>query len=74
MSTLGVVGVTDPFQQEALAEAEADLAAGIAHIDTMLGGWLDRIAADGTITYGDRMEFRRNQARPCSACCSRSTS
>ena len=63
VSVLGVVGTTDPFQQEALAEAEADLAAGVAHIDTMLGTWLDRIADGGTISRGDRLEFRRNQVR-----------
>lgn len=63
VSTLGVVGVTDPFQQEALAEAEADLAAGIAHVDVMLGAWLERIAAGETITRSDRLEFRRNQVR-----------
>lgn len=63
ISALGVVGKTDPFQQEALAEAEADLAAGIVHIDQMLGVWLDRIAAGEQITNGDRLEFRRNQVR-----------
>ena len=32
-SAMGVVGKTDPFQQEALAEVEADLAAGITHVE-----------------------------------------
>lgn len=63
MSALGVVGKTDPFQQEALAEAEADLAAGIVHIDQMLCAWLDRIADGDRITSSDRLEFRRNQVR-----------
>lgn len=63
VSTLGVVGVTDPFQQLALAEAESDLAAGIAHIDAMLGAWMERIAAGDPITGADRLEFRRNQVR-----------
>lgn len=31
-----VVGKTDPFQQEALAEAEADLPAGAVHVDAMV--------------------------------------
>ena len=63
VSTLGVVGKVDPFQQEALAEAEADLAAGIVHVDAMLGAWLDRIGAGESITQSDRLEFRRNQVR-----------
>ena len=41
ISALGVVGKTDPFQQEAEAEAESDLAAGIVHLDHMFGTWLD---------------------------------
>lgn len=63
VSALGVVGKTDPFQLEALAEAEADLAAGIAHIDAMLGGWIERVAAGDPITRSDRLVFRRNQVR-----------
>lgn len=63
VSALGVVGKTDPFQQEALAEAEADLAAGIVHVDAMIGDWLGRIEAGERITSSDRLEFRRNQVR-----------
>jgi 3-hydroxy-9,10-secoandrosta-1,3,5(10)-triene-9,17-dione monooxygenase len=63
VSTLGVVGTTDPFQQEALAEAEADLAAGICHVDAMFGAWLARIDAGEQLTASDRLEFRRNQVR-----------
>jgi alkylation response protein AidB-like acyl-CoA dehydrogenase len=63
VSASGVVGKSDPFQQEALAEAEADLAAGIVHVDAMLGVWLDRIAKGETITRSDRLAFRRNQVR-----------
>jgi alkylation response protein AidB-like acyl-CoA dehydrogenase len=63
VSAVGVVGKTDPFQQQALAEAEADLAAGIVHVDAMLGDWLERIAAGETIERSDRLEFRRNQVR-----------
>lgn len=63
VSTLGVVGTTDPFQQEALAEAEADLEAGIVHVDHMLGQWIARVEAGETITQADRLLFRRNQVR-----------
>lgn len=63
VSVLGVVGRTDPFQQEALAEAEADVSAGIVHLDAMFAGWLDRVAGGDTLTRIDRLEFRRNQVR-----------
>ncbi|HEX2784824.1 MAG TPA: hypothetical protein VHN36_14665, partial [Ilumatobacteraceae bacterium] len=63
ISTLGVVGKTDPFQQEALAEAESDLAAGIVHVDTMINAWLERVREGDRITITDRLEFRRNQVR-----------
>ena len=63
VSAMGVVGATDPFQQQALAEAEADLAAGVTHVDAMIGEWLDRIARGEAITPSDRLEFRRNQTR-----------
>lgn len=63
VSTLGVVGTTDPFQQEALAEVEADLEAGIVHVDHMLGEWIARVEAGDTITQADRLLFRRNQVR-----------
>lgn len=62
-SAMGVVGKTDPFQQEALAEVEADLAAGITHVDVMVNTWLDQLAAGNPITTSQRLEFRRNQVR-----------
>ncbi len=62
-SVMGVVGKTDPFQQEALAEVEADLAAGITHVDAMLSGWLDQLGQGNPISRGQRLEFRRNQVR-----------
>lgn len=63
ISALGVVGKNDPFQQEALAEAEADLAAGIVHIDVMMGDWIERAKRGEKFTNSDRLLFRRNQAR-----------
>lgn len=63
VSAMGVRGATDPFQQEALAEVEADWAAAVVHIDHMLGAWM-ALAADGhAFTTGERLEFRRNQVR-----------
>jgi alkylation response protein AidB-like acyl-CoA dehydrogenase len=63
VSALGIVGTQDPFQQQALAEAEADLDAGIVHLDVMVDRWLAEIAAGGTISPLQRLEFRRNQSR-----------
>ncbi len=66
VSAAGVVGKTDPYQQEALAEVESDLAAGIAHIDLMLVQWLHQlqnIPHAEPITKTQRLEFRRNQVR-----------
>ena len=71
VSATGVVGRTDPFQQESLAEAEADVAAGIVHVDTMIARWMEQIRQgeqEGEqkgepITSAERLEFRRNQVR-----------
>ncbi len=63
VSAAGVVGKTDPYQQEALAEVEADLAAGITHVDAMMDNWLRQLARGNPITPGQRLEFRRNQVR-----------
>lgn len=63
VSALGVQGTTDPFQQEALAEAEADWAAAVVHIDHMLGTWMQRVTDGDVLDTSDRLEFRRNQVR-----------
>lgn len=63
ISALGVVGKNDPFQQAALAEAEADHAAAVVHIDHMLGEWLERVGNGDVLNVTDRLEFRRNQVR-----------
>ncbi len=63
ISVSGVVGKTDPYQQEALAEAEADLAAGIAHVDVMISEWMEQVAKGNPISKSQRLEFRRNQVR-----------
>ena len=63
VSAAGIVGLADPFQQEALGEAEADLAAGIAHVDQMINEWLTQIELGNPVSKGQRLEFRRNQVR-----------
>jgi alkylation response protein AidB-like acyl-CoA dehydrogenase len=63
VSTGGVVGKADPYQVEALAEAEADLAAGISHVDAMIAAWMSQLEAGDDITRAQRLEFRRNQVR-----------
>lgn len=63
VSASGVAGVTDPYQQEALAEVEADLDAGITHIDAMMLAWVDQLARGEPITKSQRLLFRRNQVR-----------
>ena len=63
VSAAGVVGLADPFQQEALSEAEADVAAGIAHVDAMISAWMQQLEQGKPITKGQRLEFRRNQVR-----------
>ena len=60
---MGVVGKTDPYQQESLAEVEADLAAGVTHIDVMLAEWMEQLAKGTPISKSQRLEFRRNQVR-----------
>ena len=63
VSAAGVVGKTDPFQQEALAEVEADLAAGITHVDVMIEQWIEQLNTGTPVSKGQRLEFRRNQVR-----------
>lgn len=63
VSAMGVVGKQDPFQQEALGEVEADLAAGILHVDANIAGWMEQLEKGDPITKGQRLEFRRNQVR-----------
>ncbi len=63
ISVMGVVGKTDPYQQEALAEVEADLAAGISHVDAMIADWMLQLERGKPISKSQRLEFRRNQVR-----------
>lgn len=63
VSISGVAGKGDPQQQIALAEAEADLAAGISHLDAMTAELEAHVAQGLTLTRGMRLDFRRNQVR-----------
>ena len=63
VSTSGVAGKSDPYQVEAFAEAEADLAAGVSHIDTMVSEWMVQLDSGEAISRSQRLEFRRNQVR-----------
>jgi 3-hydroxy-9,10-secoandrosta-1,3,5(10)-triene-9,17-dione monooxygenase len=63
VSAMGIHGNTDPFQQQALAETEADWDAAVAHLDQMLGEWMDRASNGDSFTVSDRLVFRRNQVR-----------
>lgn len=63
LSISGVAGKADPFQQEALAEAEADLAAGVVHLNVMTNEMLAHVATGKPLTHAMRLEFRRNQVR-----------
>lgn len=63
VSVSGVAGTSDPFQQEALIEAEADLAAGIVHLDVMTRELIALAARGEVMTLDLRLEFRRNQVR-----------
>lgn len=63
VSVTGVAGTRDPFQQAALAEAEADLAAGIMHLDVMTVDMQEHVARGNPLTVDMRLDFRRNQVR-----------
>jgi alkylation response protein AidB-like acyl-CoA dehydrogenase len=63
VSVAGIVAKVDPFQQEALAEAEADLAAGISHIEVWTDRMYQKSLAGERVTQAERLEFRRDQVR-----------
>jgi 3-hydroxy-9,10-secoandrosta-1,3,5(10)-triene-9,17-dione monooxygenase len=63
VSVVGVVAKVDPFQQEALACAEADLAASIVHIENWTDRMYQKVLAGDAITQAERLEYRRDQVR-----------
>jgi 3-hydroxy-9,10-secoandrosta-1,3,5(10)-triene-9,17-dione monooxygenase len=63
VSAAGVVAKVDPFQQAALAEAEADWSAAVLVIDSWTGSWVAQVERGEPITTAQRLEFRRDQVR-----------
>jgi 3-hydroxy-9,10-secoandrosta-1,3,5(10)-triene-9,17-dione monooxygenase len=63
VSAAGVVAKVDPFQQAALAEAEADWNSAVILIDTLTDRWFEQVERGEAITTGQRLEFRRDQVR-----------
>ncbi len=57
------VAKTDPTHLNALAVAEADVAASKAHLKGMLAELYDQVVAGRDISKRQRLEFRRNQVR-----------
>ena len=63
VSVAGVVAKVDPFQQAALAEAEADWSAAVVVIDAWTARWIAQVERGEPITTAQRLEFRRDQVR-----------
>lgn len=64
VSTQGTASKTDPFTMEALARAESDVEAGIAHLRQLVATHFDRVSEGrGHISIEDRLRFRIDQVR-----------
>ncbi len=64
VSTQGTASKTDPFTMEALARAEADVEAGMAHLKSLVAGHYERVCdGRGHISVEDRLRFRVDQVR-----------
>ena len=63
VSAAGVVAKVDPFQQAALAEAEADWFAAVLVLDAWTERMWAQVESGAPITTGQRLEFRRDQVR-----------
>ena len=59
----GTVAKTDPFQLTALARAEADWRAGVAHMDAMLDDIYEHVSRGEKLTIEQRLDFRNSQVR-----------
>ena len=63
VSAAGVVAKVDPFQQAALAEAEADWNAAVIVLEKWTDDFFQQAGRGEKITTGQRLEFRRDQVR-----------
>ena len=63
VSVTGTVAKTDPFQADALARAESDVDASIAHLKTSVAELYDYVSAGNRVTPEQRLVFRRDQVR-----------
>lgn len=63
VSVSGSVARTDPTYLNALAVAEADLAASQCHLKSVIADLYDHVAAGRKITPEQRLRFRRDQVR-----------
>lgn len=63
VSAAGIVAKVDPFQQAALAEAEADWNASVVVIDKLTNDMFEQVTRGERISTAQRLEFRRDQVR-----------
>ena len=63
ISAAGVVAKVDPFQQAALAEAEADWTSAVVLLDHRSEQFYAQAQRGEPATTGQRLEFRRDQVR-----------
>ncbi|MCD4526617.1 hydroxylase [Nocardioides sp. cx-173] len=59
----GVTSRTDPFQLSALARAESDVEASIAHFRSLVAEVYDHVSRGHEVTDEQRLRFRRDQVR-----------
>jgi 3-hydroxy-9,10-secoandrosta-1,3,5(10)-triene-9,17-dione monooxygenase len=63
ISSQGSASKADPFVLAALATAEADLDAGIAHVQSSVARFYESVSHEGDITVQQRLRFRVDQVR-----------
>lgn len=63
VSAAGVVAKVDPFQQAALAEAEADWTSAVVLLDKKSDDFYQQAQRGEPMTTAQRLEFRRDQVR-----------
>jgi 3-hydroxy-9,10-secoandrosta-1,3,5(10)-triene-9,17-dione monooxygenase len=63
ISSQGSVSKADPFVLAALAAAEADVEAGISHLQSTIARFFESVCHGGDITVPERLRFRVDQVR-----------